>query len=244
MLVMTEDEIKSQLILRFTTAQRPIGRWRLKARVLWKQFAWRSVIRGTLFFKRLFDIVISFIALILLSPVFLVFAILVKLDGGPAFLAQTRIGRHSREFKMFKFRSMVVNADQVFAELMKKNKHRKGVTFKMKDDPRITWVGGFMRKYSIDELPQFVNVLIGDMSLVGPRPCLPRELSHYTLEQRRRLEITPGVTCLWQIGGRAEIDFAGQVQLDVRYIESFSFWGDIKILFKTVPAVLFGKGAY
>ena len=139
---------------------------------------------------------------------------------------------------------MVVNADEVFKELMAKNQHADGVTFKMKDDPRITKVGKILRKYSLDELPQFANVFMGDMSLVGPRPCLPREVKRYTLAQRRRLDVLPGVTCLWQIGGRAEIDFSGQVQLDVQYIESHSLWGDVKILIKTVPAVLFGKGAY
>ena len=194
--------------------------------------------------KRGFDILISFITLLLLSPLFLVVAALVKLDGGPVFLAQIRVGKHGNEFKMFKFRSMVVNAEQIFEELRAKNQHIDGVTFKMKDDPRITKVGKWLRKFSVDELPQFLNVFLGDMSLVGPRPCLPREVALYTLEQRRRLEVLPGITCFWQIGGRAEIDFSGQVQLDVRYIESHDFWGDIKILLKTIPAVLFGKGAY
>jgi lipopolysaccharide/colanic/teichoic acid biosynthesis glycosyltransferase len=241
---MTEEEIRTQLIWRFTTAQRPLGRWRLNTYVLWKRVAWKGVVRSTLFVKRVFDIVISSIALLLLSPLFLIVGALVKMDGGPVFLAQTRVGKHGREFKMFKFRSMVVNADQIFEKLRAQNQHSDGITFKMKDDPRITKVGKWLRKFSVDELPQFLNVLIGDMSLVGPRPCLPREVAQYTLEQRRRLEISPGITCFWQIGGRAEIDFSGQVQLDVRYIESHSFGCDIKILLKTVPAVLFGKGAY
>src|SRR5579859_4600728 len=241
---MTEEEIKSQLIWRFTTAQRPLGRWRLNVYVFYKRFAWRAVVASTLFLKRTFDIIGSFIALVLLSPLFLVIAALVKLDGGPVFLSQTRVGLHGREFKMYKFRSMVVNAQQILEELLAQNQHAQGVTFKMKDDPRITKVGKYLRKFSLDELPQFANVLVGDMSLVGPRPCLPREVALYTLEQRRRLEILPGVTCLWQIGGRAEIDFTGQVQLDVQYIESHSFWGDVVILLKTVPAVLLGKGAY
>ena len=127
---------------------------------------------------------------------------------------------------------------------MQQNVHAEGVTFKIKADPRITRVGKWLRKFSLDEFPQFYNVLRGDMSLVGPRPCLPREVLRYTLAQRRRLEVTPGLTCLWQIGGRSEIDFSGQVQLDVRYIESQSFWGDLAILAKTIPAVLLGKGAY
>lgn len=241
---MTEEEIRSQLVWRFTTAQRPLGRWRLNTYVLWKRVAWQGVVGSTLFAKRVFDILISFGTLLLLSPLFLVVAALVKLDGGPVFLAQIRVGRHGRQFRMYKFRSMVVNAEQIFEELRAKNQHIDGVTFKMKDDPRITKVGKWLRKFSVDELPQFLNVFLGDMSLVGPRPCLPREVALYTLDQRRRLEVLPGITCFWQIGGRAEIDFSGQVQLDVRYIENHDFWGDIKILLKTIPAVLFGKGAY
>lgn len=242
---MTEEQIKSQIVWRFTTAQRPIGRWRLNAYVMRKRLAWSVVVASALFLKRVFDIVFSLCALIFLSPLFLLVALLIKLeDGGPVFLRQIRVGRHGHEFKMFKFRSMIVNAEAKLAELLSKNQHTTGVTFKIKRDPRITRIGKWLRKFSIDEFPQFYNVLRGDMSIVGPRPCLPREVEHYTLEQRRRLEVTPGLTCLWQIGGRAEIDFDGQVQLDVRYIESQSFWGDLVILAKTVPAVLLSKGAY
>ncbi len=242
---MTEEQIKSQIVWRFTTAQRPIGRWRLNAYVMRKRLAWSVVVASALFLKRVFDIVFSLCALIFLSPLFLLVALLIKLeDGGPVFLRQIRVGRHGHEFKMFKFRSMIVNAEAKLAELLSQNQHTTGVTFKIKRDPRITRIGKWLRKFSIDEFPQFYNVLRGDMSIVGPRPCLPREVEHYTLEQRRRLEVTPGLTCLWQIGGRAEIDFDGQVQLDVRYIESQSFWGDLVILAKTVPAVLLSKGAY
>lgn len=242
---MTEEQIKSQILWRFTTAQRPIGRWRLNAYVLRKRLAWRIVVASARFLKRLFDIGFSFLALLLLSPLFLLVALLIKLeDGGPVLLRQIRVGRHGHEFKMYKFRSMIVNAEAKLAELLAQNQHATGVTFKIKRDPRITRIGKWLRKFSIDEFPQFFNVLRGDMSIVGPRPCLPREVEHYTLEQRRRLEVTPGLTCLWQIGGRAEIDFAGQVQLDVRYIESQSFLGDLIILIKTVPAVLMSKGAY
>lgn len=242
---MTEEQIKARIVWRFTTAQRPSGRWRLNAYVLRKRVAWRMVVASALFLKRLFDIVFGFLALVCLGPLFLLVAILIKVeDGGAIFLAQTRVGRHGREFKMYKFRSMVVNAEAKLKELLAQNQHTSGVTFKIKDDPRITKVGKWLRKFSIDEFPQFYNVLRGDMSIVGPRPCLPREVELYTLEQRRRLEVMPGLTCLWQIGGRAEIDFSGQVQLDVRYIESQSFLGDLKILAKTVPAVLLSKGAY
>jgi lipopolysaccharide/colanic/teichoic acid biosynthesis glycosyltransferase len=128
--------------------------------------------------------------------------------------------------------------------LLAKNQHKEGVTFKIKDDPRITKIGKWLRRLSLDELPQFYNVLIGDMSLVGPRPPVPSEVAKYSAADRRRLAAVPGITCFWQIGGRSEIDFSGQVALDVRYIESQSFWVDIKILVKTVPAVLFSKGAY
>ena len=242
---MTDEELRSQLVWRFTVAQRPIGRWRLNAYVMRKRIAWRAVIASALFLKRLLDIVGSGVALLLLSPLFLLIAILIKLeDRGPVILSQMRIGKHGREFKMYKFRSMIVDAEAKLAELLAQNQHAEGVTFKIQNDPRITRVGKWLRKFSLDEFPQFYNVFIGDMSLVGPRPCLRREVETYTLEQRRRLEVTPGLTCLWQIGGRAEIDFSGQVQLDVRYIESQSFWGDLKILIKTVPAVLLSKGAY
>jgi lipopolysaccharide/colanic/teichoic acid biosynthesis glycosyltransferase len=144
---------------------------------------------------------------------------------------------------MFKVRSMCLGAEQRLADLLGKNKHREGTTFKIKDDPRITRVGKWLRKFSFDELPQLYNVFIGNMSLVGPRPPLPREVAKYSPADRRRLAIKPGITCIWQISGRAEIDFSGQVQLDVDYIEKQSFWTDLLILTRTVPAVLSGKGA-
>jgi lipopolysaccharide/colanic/teichoic acid biosynthesis glycosyltransferase len=128
--------------------------------------------------------------------------------------------------------------------LLEKNQHKEGVTFKIKNDPRVTRVGKWLRKFSLDELPQLINVLRGQMSLVGPRPPLPREVAQYSHADRRRLQVKPGLTCLWQVSGRSEIDFSGQVQLDVQYIESQSLWGDLVILFKTVPAVFLGKGAY
>jgi lipopolysaccharide/colanic/teichoic acid biosynthesis glycosyltransferase len=138
---------------------------------------------------------------------------------------------------------MCHDAEKRLAEVLKNNQHREGVTFKLKDDPRITRVGKWLRKFSMDELPQFFNVLKGDMSLVGPRPPVPREVALYTPADRRRLAIKPGITCIWQISGRSEIDFSGQVKLDVEYIESQTFLNDLKILFKTVPAVISGKGA-
>ena len=201
--------------------------------------------QGTYFLKRTLDLLLSGAALILCSPLFLLIAILVKLeDGGSVFFAQRRVGQFGREFRMYKVRSMCLDAEQRLKELLAQNQHKDGVTFKIKDDPRITHVGRWLRKFSLDELPQLYNVLIGDMSLVGPRPPVPSEVSKYSLAHRRRLAIKPGITCIWQISGRAEIDFSGQVQLDVDYIENVSLWTDMKILVRTVPAVLSGKGAY
>ena len=204
------------------------------------------------FLKRAFDILASFVAIVMLFPVFLGIALLVKRDGGPVFFRQTRIGLRGREFKMLKFRSMCVDAEAKLKDLLAKNEKASGVTFKMKDDPRITKIGKILRKSSLDELPQFWNVLKGEMSLVGPRPPVPREVALYSQADRRRFLVKPGITCLWQvgeregglleIGDRNSIDFPEQVSLDVRYIESQSFWRDLLILAKTVPAILFGKG--
>jgi lipopolysaccharide/colanic/teichoic acid biosynthesis glycosyltransferase len=144
---------------------------------------------------------------------------------------------------MYKFRSMCPDAEARLQALLGQNHHAEGVTFKLKDDPRLTRIGKWLRKYSFDELPQFFNVLKGDMSLVGPRPPVPREVELYSLADRRRLAVKPGITCLWQISGRSEIDFSGQVRLDVRYIETQNFRVDVQILVRTVPAVLSGKGA-
>jgi len=230
---------------RLEASQSFTGRSRLHFYFLWKKFSWRWMISGALFLKRTLDILASALMLILLSPLFALLALLVKIeDGGPVFFAQRRVGRIGREFKMFKLRSMSVNAEARLQEVLKLNQHEQGITFKLKDDPRVTKVGKYLRKFSLDELPQFYNVLIGNMSLVGPRPPVPREVALYTPADRLRLEVMPGITCFWQIGGRSEIDFSGQVKLDVQYIESQSLWLDLKILFKTVPAVVFSKGAY
>ncbi len=249
---MTPEEINELSMKRLLAAQSPWGRARMTARMRWKRLSWSVVVNTTLFAKRVLDIVGSVIALLLLAPVFVVLSILVKLDGGPAFFRQTRIGRMGREFKMLKFRSMCVDAEARLADLLAKNEKASGVTFKMKDDPRITRIGRFLRKSSLDELPQFWNVLCGDMSLVGPRPPVIREVALYTPADRQRLLVKPGITCLWQvgerhgglfeIGDRNSIDFPEQVRLDVRYIESQSVAMDIWLLAKTVPAVLFGKG--
>jgi lipopolysaccharide/colanic/teichoic acid biosynthesis glycosyltransferase len=199
---------------------------------------------GAIVGKRAFDIVVSFIVLLLLAPVFMLIGFFIWLeDGGGVFFAQTRVGEFGRQFKMYKFRSMCLDAEQRLKDLLAKNHHREGVTFKLKADPRITRVGKWLRKFSLDELPQFYNVFKGDMSLVGPRPPVPREVAKYSPADRRRLAVKPGITCIWQVSGRAEIDFSGQVKLDVNYIETQSFLTDLVILARTVPAVLSGRGA-
>lgn len=221
------------------------GRWRLNFRFWRKRVLWSLVVGGTQVIKRLIDIVASAMALILLSPVLLTTCLLIKLeDRGAIFFRQQRVGRFGELFGMWKFRSMVPNADKLKDELLAQNEMEGGITFKMKNDPRITRIGRFIRKYSVDELPQFWNVFVGDMSLVGPRPAVPREVRHYLVEDRQRLLARPGLTCFWQVGGRSGIDFDGQVELDVRYIQSESVWLDIKLLFKTIPAVLKGDGAF
>lgn len=212
---------------------------------LHKKLAWRAVVGATELAKRWMDIAVSGLMLILLSPLFGMVALLIRQESpGPVFFSQNRVGRWGKLFKMYKFRSMVVNAEKLQDRLKEQNESAAGVIFKMKKDPRITKTGAFIRKTSIDELPQLWNVLKGDMSLVGPRPAIPGEVDEYTLDDRRRLDAVPGITCIWQVSGRSNIDFKGQVRLDVQYIESRSFWFDIVLLLKTIPAVLFGKGAY
>jgi len=221
------------------------GRWQLNLRFWRKRVLWSLFVGGARALKRLIDIFGAAGALLLLSPVLLVTMLLIKLeDRGPIFFCQQRVGRFGQLFGMWKFRSMVPNADQLKDKLLEQNEMSGGITFKMKNDPRITRIGRFIRKYSVDELPQFWNVLVGDMSLVGPRPAVPREVRQYLVEDRQRLLARPGLTCFWQVGGRSGIDFDGQVELDVQYIQSESVWLDIKLLFKTIPAVLKGDGAF
>lgn len=240
---MTNEQLNC-LLQQYESAQSAFGRLLLHLHVQQRRLHAGWLAEGSATLKRAFDIVVSFILLVLLSPLFLLIAVLVKLeDGGPVFFAQTRVGRYGREFKMFKVRSMCLDAEQRLKDLLALNHHKEGVTFKLKDDPRITRVGRWLRKFSLDELPQLYNVLLGNMSLVGPRPPVPREVAMYAPEHRRRLAIKPGITCIWQVSGRSEIDFSGQVQLDVNYIETQSFWLDVKLLLRTIPAVFFGKGA-
>jgi lipopolysaccharide/colanic/teichoic acid biosynthesis glycosyltransferase len=216
-------------------------RWKLFR----KRFLWNTVVSGATLAKRLLDIVVSASALLALSPLFAFVALAIKLtDHGPVLFWQSRVGQWGKEFPFPKFRSMVVNAEQLKAKLAALNDHKSGVTFKMKNDPRITWIGRIIRKLSIDELPQLWCVLEGKMSLVGPRPPLPKEVAQYTLLDRRRLDVKPGLTCIWQVSGRGDIAFAQQVELDVQYIQSQSVWFDLVLLFKTIPAILTGRGAY
>jgi lipopolysaccharide/colanic/teichoic acid biosynthesis glycosyltransferase len=243
---MSESPLGSDPVTFWSEGSDPatLRKWTRHARR--KARLWKTAILALQAVKRLVDILGSSAALLVLSPVYGITALLIKLeDGGPVFFGQTRVGAGGRLFKMWKFRSMVPDADAKKDQLLADNQHgQSGVTFKMKDDPRITRMGKWIRKFSVDELPQFYNVLRGDMSLVGPRPPVPREVRLYLAGHLRRLTVKPGITCLWQIGGRAEIDFEGQVRLDLQYIRSGNPLTDLLILVKTIPAVLLGKGAY
>lgn len=196
------------------------------------------------FFKRFFDTILSTLGLICLSPLFLILAIWIMIDDfGSPFYSQVRIGKNGRRFRMWKLRSMVKNADALKKELLDQNEI-EGAMFKMKDDPRITRVGHFIRKYSLDELPQLFNVLKGDMSLVGPRPPLPEEVAQYTDYQKQRLLVTPGCTGLWQVTVRNEADFDEMVDIDLNYIQQRGFMMDLWILVMTVKIMIKPNGAY
>ena len=193
--------------------------------------------------KRLVDVAASSAALALLAPLMVLVAAIIKLTSrGPILFKQQRVGRHGRPFHMLKFRSMVVNAEELKAKLMALNE-QAGPVFKMKRDPRITPIGRFIRKFSIDELPQLINVLRGEMSLVGPRPPVPSEVARYEAWQRRRLSVRPGLTCVWQVSGRNEISFEEWMYLDMQYIDHWSLGQDFQLILKTVPVVLTGRGA-
>ncbi len=196
--------------------------------------------------KRCFDLCCSMVVLLLLSPVYLVIAILIKLDSpGPVFFKQNRTGLHGKNFQIWKFRTMVADAEKLQLALEARNEIKDGVLFKLKDDPRITQVGKFLRRYSLDELPQLFNVLLGQMSLVGPRPLPMRDVEKFKTKHFIRQEVLPGITGLWQVSGRSDIDnFEDGVKLDITYIENWSLWLDLKILLKTVKVVLQKTGAY
>jgi len=197
-----------------------------------------------LFLKRFFDIVLSLFALVVLSPLFLITAIAIKIeDGGSAFFTQPRAGQNNRTFKFYKFRSMYMDADKKIKELMDENE-QQGHAFKMKNDPRITKVGAFIRRFSIDELPQLLNIIKGDMSIVGPRPILDWQMAECDDYDKQRLIVRPGLTCIWQVSGRANIKWDEWIELDLDYIEKMSLWEDIKLIFLTIPAIFGGDGAY
>jgi len=195
--------------------------------------------------KRTFDVVASALALVILSPIFLIVALCVKSEDlfGPVMYSQTRIKANGETFKMYKFRSMVVDAEKKKDQLLANNEIA-GAMFKMKEDPRVTKVGKFIRKYSLDELPQLYNVLIGDMSLVGPRPPLPREVKEYSDYDKQRLLVQPGCTGLWQVSGRNALGFSEMVDLDLKYIKQSSALVDIEIMLKTVKVMIIPNEAY
>lgn len=200
--------------------------------------------KGYLFVKRVMDIVCSALALIVLSPILLITALAIKLESpGPVVFVQKRVGINGKEFNMYKFRSMCMDAEEKLKNLQHKNE-TEGPTFKMQKDPRITKVGHFIRKYSIDELLQLVNILKGDMSIIGPRPAIQREVAQYGEFDKLRLLVKPGLSCYWQVSGRSDIPFDEWMKLDVKYIKEMSLLTDIKIILLTFPAVLKGDGAY
>lgn len=195
--------------------------------------------------KRIFDFIASLLGLIILSPLFLVVAIAIKIEDprGPVFYSQIRLGKKQEPFKMYKFRSMIVDADKHLKELLDANEV-DGAMFKMRKDPRVTMVGQFIRKYSIDELPQLVNVLLGNMSLVGPRPPLPREVAEYTDYDKQRLTVKPGCTGLWQVSGRNDVGFHEMVELDLKYIKKRGLKFDLYVLLRTIVIFVKPNGAY
>lgn len=225
------EEFKSTGVLR------KAERYHMRERYSGKRKGYKAV-------KRFFDIVLSCAALLILSPIFLITALAVKLeDQGPVFFTQLRAGQDMKPFKIWKFRSMYVNADEKLKEMLKDNE-QTGHAFKIKNDPRITKVGKVIRRLSIDELPQLFNIVKGDMSIVGPRPILPFQMEECDEYDRQRLLVRPGLTCYWQVSGRANIKWDQWVELDLDYIENMSLWTDIRLIVRTIPAVFSGDGAY
>lgn len=198
-----------------------------------------------LFSKRMMDLIFACIGIFLLIPLFTLVIVIIKLEdrGGPAIFKQVRVGKNGKEFCIYKFRSMIVNAEDLKFSLVEQNE-ASGPVFKMKQDPRVTKFGRFIRKTSIDELPQLINVVKGEMSLVGPRPPLPDEVEKYTNYERQRLSVTPGLTCYWQVNGRSTIGFDQWVEMDLKYISDRTLWLDIKLILKTVVVLFGSKDAY
>jgi exopolysaccharide biosynthesis polyprenyl glycosylphosphotransferase len=239
----TDLDSKSARMLTMFAERRFEGQ-RSNQRLRMRMLVWSirtKILRGL---KRALDVSVASVALLFAAPLMLLTALLIKLDSpGPIFFRQIRVGKDGEHFGCYKFRSMYIDAEARKAALMAQNE-ADGPVFKMKNDPRITRVGRVIRKLSIDELPQLLNVLKGEMSLVGPRPALPSEVAKYTFEQIGRLHAVPGITGLQQVSGRSSLDFKRWVELDLQYISEQSVWKDIEILVKTIPAVIFSKGAY
>ena len=234
-------KVRQELFKKYTGNNLPYYRFRYQSKILF----WELTIKASYLAKRLLDILVASVMIILLSPIFILTSLSIYMENpGPVFYIQKRVGKNGKHFDFIKFRSMVMGADKMKDVLLSQNESKDGVIFKMKKDPRVTRTGRFIRRFSIDELPQLLNVVKGDMSLVGPRPPVPREVALYTLEERKRLHVIPGITCIWQVSGRSDIPFKQQVQLDLEYIQSQNVFYDILLLLKTVPAVLLGKGAY
>lgn len=211
----------------------------------YKSFLWNFKLNCSSIFKRLMDIFISSMMIVLFFPLFCLLGLIITIESkGSVIFCQNRVGLKGKIFKMYKFRSMIIHASRLQEKLLNKNESKDGVLFKIKDDPRITKIGKFIRKTSIDELPQLFNVIKGEMSLVGPRPPLESEVELYSIEDRKRLDIKPGITCIWQVSGRSNIPFKQQVLMDKKYIKEHGFFYDIIILLKTIPAILFSKGSY
>lgn len=229
MLQIPNNEIANELVLE---------------RDLHKEIVVQKERRGYEFAKRVFDVVSSLLALIVFSPLMGITALAIKLeDGGSPIFAQTRVGKDGKFFRMYKFRSMCEDAEKKLKELQDRNE-ADGLAFKMSNDPRVTRVGAFIRKTSIDELPQLFNIFKGNMSVVGPRPPLGYEVMQYDDYQMQRLSVKPGLTCYWQCSGRSDVSFDEWMEFDIKYIRERSFFKDIEIIFRTIPAVLFHKGAY
>ncbi len=233
--VMVKEEMVEE---RVEISFRKADRYNMKAVYERKNVIYKGI-------KRLFDIVASGCALILLSPLFLVTAVAIKLeDGGPVFFSADRYGKGMSHFKMHKFRSMVPDADGAKLKALLKDNEMTGHAFKIKNDPRITKVGHFIRRFSIDELPQLWNIFVGEMSVVGPRPIAVVNIEECDDYDRQRWIVQPGLTCYWQVSGRADIKWEQWVEMDLDYIESMSVWTDLKLILKTVPVVFKGEGAY
>jgi len=240
----TEKDIRDQLLKKYANSGNSVTSIRSSLYFLLIKFLWHLSIKSMHTLKRIMDIIVSITFLIILSPLFLITAIAIWIeDPGTVIYRQTRVGKWGRRFTMYKFRSMKKNAHEMKENILSLNE-MDGVIFKIRNDPRINRIGKIIRKLSIDELPQLWNVFIGDMSMVGPRPPLPEEVIKYSHTERTRLDVTPGVTCIWQVSGRSNINFEQQIQMDVAYIENQSLKEDIKLLLKTIPAVILCRGAY